>query len=135
MGEALRIASTFGWDRELYSINYALAQLFLSQEKFDDSNAHIERAKSYVSGDEFTLGCAMKWQAAIWYFQNRFEEANLEALSALEIFEKLGASEDVKRCKDILRDIDSELLEKARRFPRLFNDNFLFLDDLKGSSG
>ena len=119
--EALGIASTFGWEQELFLINDSLAQLFLSQEKFDDANDHIERAKSHVSCDEYNLGCAMKMQAEIWYRQNRLKEASFEALGALEIYEKLGASEDMKRCKDLLRDIgrDGKLLEKVRYFLQL----------------
>ena len=48
----------------------------------------------------------MDMQAWIWYQQGRLEEANAEALRAVEVFEKLGAASDVERCRNILQNIE-----------------------------
>ena len=129
--EALGIASTFGWDQELFWINGSLAHLFLSQEKFEDANAHIERAKSHISGNEYRLGRAMGMQAGIWYRENRLDEATSEVLGALEIYEKLGASEDLKNCKDLLWVIERK--GKFLRMTLLFSTSFTLLPFLTRS--
>ena len=108
LGEALGIASALGWDDELFWINYELAQQFFSEGKLDGADTHIERAKSFAGNDAYNLGRAMKKQADICYRRNRVEEATSEALGALKIYEKLGASEDIKICKDLLRKIEKE---------------------------
>lgn len=37
----------------------------------------------------------MEMQASVWYRQDRLEDATSEVLYAIEIFEKLGAANDV----------------------------------------
>jgi len=51
----------------------------------------------------------MKLQARVLREQSRFEEAKSEALRAGEVFEKLGAAQDLERRKEFLRDIQQEL--------------------------
>ena len=57
---ALGIASTFNWHNHLFWINCSLAQLFFSEKRFNDAHAHVERAKSHVINDPYSLGWAMK---------------------------------------------------------------------------
>jgi len=75
----LGIASSFNWHELLFWAHYNLAELFRSEHRFDDANAHLERAKSYTDNSVYHLGRAMKLQAAVWYEQERLEEARSEA--------------------------------------------------------
>ena len=103
---ALGIASSFNWHTNQFWIHYSLAELFSSNDGFDNAHAHIERAKSHTINDPYNLGCVTKLQAQFWYKECRFEEATSGASCAIGIFEKIGATEDVKDCRDILRDIE-----------------------------
>jgi len=105
---ALKIASSFSWHNELFWIHHSLAWLFSNQHRFDDANAHVEHAKSRAVNIPYNLGHAMELQAAVWCRQRRFEQVESEALRAAEVFEKLGVAQDVQRCRDLLRMIDSE---------------------------
>ena len=105
---ALGIASSFGWDGELCWIHYSLAKLFFAQGRPDDANTHIERAKSHAVDDAYNLGCAMEMQAEICFGQRRFEEAKSEALRAADVYEKLGAAQNLESCRKLLRQIDKK---------------------------
>jgi len=106
---AIGIASPFDWHDVLFWLHYELAGLFLNEGRSDDAHAHIERAKLHTAGSAFLLGYATEWQARVWRDQDRLGEAKSETLRALDIFEKLGAAEDVERCGQLLRDIEKEL--------------------------
>ena len=110
---AIGIASSFNWHGHLFWNNYALAQLFFRKNSFDEAHTHIERAKSYATGDSFRLGRAMKEQAVIWYWQGRLEEAKSEALGAVEAYEKIGAAKDVEDCRTLLRGIGDAINKAA----------------------
>ena len=103
---ALGIASSFNWQVQLSQIHGSLARLSLDEGAFDDATAHIERAKSYAQEDAYRLGRVMEMQALIWYRQGRLEAATSEGLLALETYEKLGASKDAERCRELLRAIE-----------------------------
>ena len=124
---ALRIASSFGWDDLLFWINRSLVWLFFDQGRFDDAQAHVDRAKSHAVDDEYTLGRAMEMQALVWYYRGRVEEARSEALRAADIYERLGATMALKRCRGHLQRIeaklDSEFLQ-ILRFPACINFPF-----------
>jgi tetratricopeptide (TPR) repeat protein len=102
----LGIASAFNWRDELCWSHYGLAGLFCSGGQFDDANAHIRQAKSYTANDLYLLGRAMELQADVWHEQHRLEDAKSEALHALGIYDKLGATKDAEVCRDLLRDIE-----------------------------
>ena len=106
---ALGIASSFGWHHHLFWIHYGLAWLFRNQARFDDANAHIERAKSYTIHRPYSSGIAMELQARIWCRQRRLEEAKTEALRAADVYEKLGAAENVEKCREFVQHIEKEL--------------------------
>ena len=109
----LKIAAPLDWPDEQFWIHYSLAELFGDEGEFDDASAHIRRAKSHAVDDAYMLGRAMQLQADIWSLQLRLENARSEALHALEIYEKLGASSDAEICRDLLRDVE-ERAEKTR---------------------
>ena len=93
----------------LFRLHYELGCLFWGEDRFDDAHAHIERAKSHTADSAYSLGNAMELQARVWYRQHRLEEARSEALRAADVYEKLGATEDVEDCRELLRDIENEL--------------------------
>jgi tetratricopeptide (TPR) repeat protein len=106
---ALKLASSSNWQSELFWIHRSLAELFLDQAKFDEAHTHVEHAKSHAANDPHFLGGAMELQARIWYEQGKLEEAESEVPHAIGAFEKLGAVEDVKRCRILLRNIKEEM--------------------------
>ena len=57
--KALGIASSLNWYGQLFWIHYALAELFLQENRFDDTDTHIKRAKSHAANDAYCLGRAM----------------------------------------------------------------------------
>ena len=105
-GTALGIASSFNWQDQLFWNNYSLAELFFGENRSDDAHAHVERAKSHAVDDPYLLARAMNLQAGFWCRERRFEEAKSEALRALDMLEKLGATKDVEHCKTILQNIE-----------------------------
>ena len=112
---ALEIASSLNLDHQLFWVHYSLAQLFIfsGEGRFDDAQAHIERAKSHVINDVFKLGRAMELQAKSLYQQHMYEKAKPEALHAADVFEKLGAAQDLEACRELLQWIDEELDSRA----------------------
>ena len=108
---ALKIASSFGWYRDLYWNHCGLAGLLFNQGRFDDSYAHVERAKSHAVNDSYLVGRAVEFQAAIWYAQCRLVEARSEALSVIGVYEKVEATTDLERCRGLLRDIEQKIEE------------------------
>ena len=106
---ALTIASAFDWQGRLFWIHCAMALLFRDQGDFDDANAHIEQAKLYTADNAYHLGRGMELQAWIWYQQHRLEDARPEALGALEIYERLGAAEDMGSCRGLLQWIEKAM--------------------------
>jgi len=83
-----------------------MARLFRDQGEFDDANAHIVQAKSHAGDDAYNLGCGMEMQARIWDRQCKLEEARSEALGALEIYERIGATRDAEGCRALLRRVE-----------------------------
>ena len=115
---ALRIASPFDWHIQLFWIHYSLAGLFLKENGFDEAHAHIEKAKPHAGEDKYRLGRATEMQARILYRQRRLENATSEVLSALRIFEKLGAVEDAENCRGLLRKIERAAKSWSTSFQR-----------------
>ena len=109
LNTALGIASPPGWHEELFWIHYSLADLFCDEDEFDDANAHIEQAKPHAVNNNYKLGRAIQVQARVWSRQSRLEDAKLEALRALEIYEKFGATRDTEICTDLLRTIEEAM--------------------------
>ena len=104
--EAIGIASPFNWHDQLFWAHLTLAKLFCNENKLDDAQSHIERAKSHAIDDTYLLGRAMNWQAEIWYGQAQLEEAKAEILCALKTFEELGATAELPGSRSILQKIE-----------------------------
>jgi len=109
----LRVITSPSWHGQLYFNHYSLAWLFFFGEKrFDDAHAHIERVKSHATHDPYKLGDAMLL-AEFWYEECKFAKAKPEALCAADVYERVGASEDVEACRAILREIDEATKQSA----------------------
>jgi len=106
---ALKIASSFGWNGRSFWIHYCLARLFSDQDRFDDANAYIGRAKSQMVTNAHHLAFAIDMQARIWFKQDRFEEAKSESLCAIDVFEKLGAKNAADNTRKFLRRIEAAM--------------------------
>ena len=102
---ALKVASLFGWHAQQFFILHSLAILFFDEDRLDDAQAHVERAKVHTVDNPYWLAHTMWLQARIWYKQHRLEEAKAEALRAADAYEKLGALQDLETCKELLRTI------------------------------
>jgi tetratricopeptide (TPR) repeat protein len=110
---ALRIASPFDWHDALFSNYYDLANLFLGEGQFDEASALIEQALSHVVNDTYRLGFAIYLQARVLYRQGRFEGAKLKGFDALKIFEKLGATYDSGKCRDLLQEVERAMKSQS----------------------
>ena len=106
---ALGIASSFSLVHELFQVHCSLACLFLGECRFDDAHAHLEQAKSHTTDSIYNLGCAMEYQALVWWKQDRPEEAISAVLRAADIFEKLGDLDRVDICRELIQGIQAEL--------------------------
>ena len=105
----LDTATPFDWHDVLFLTHYDLAGLFLRDGRYQDAQAHIERATPYAVNNAYGLARAVYRQATIWYRQHRLEDARSEALRASDVFEKLGAAKDVELCRVLLQRIQDEL--------------------------
>ena len=105
---ALRIASPFDWEDQLFWIHRSMALLFIDGDEFDNANTHVEQAKSHAADHAHSLGLGTELQAKIWYCQGRLEDARSEAWRALEIYERLGAVK-VEDCRELLQRIEKAM--------------------------
>ena len=124
-GLVLGISSPFGWHDILFWAHHDLASLRRIEGRFDDAQAHVEHAKSHTACSAYFLGYVLEEQARIWYEQYRLEEAKSEALHAADAFEKLGAVEDLERCREFYRCIQRELNSSVASGQSGFNCEFL----------
>jgi len=121
----LGIASSFDWQDELFWTHYSLALLFLDEDKFNDTQDHIERVKAHVVNDAHKLGYAMVLQTELYYEHHRLEEARSEAFRAAGVFEKLGAVQELEICGKILRLIEEEMNKPVASGQSGFNREYL----------
>ena len=106
---ALGIASTFNWSDQQFWNHYSLAVLFFRESRFSDAHTHIEHAKPHAVDDLYNLARAMELQAHFLCGESRLEEAKSHFLHAIDVYEKIGATRDVERCRAILRDIEEKV--------------------------
>ena len=116
---ALGIATSFNWHHEQLWNNFYLARLFCGENRFDDAHAHVERAKSHAINDAYHLGRVMEVQAEVWFRERRFEDAKSETLRAADVFESVGATEELERCRMNLGTIEEKMTEPVTsgKFP------------------
>ena len=113
---ALEIASSLNAVRQLIWVNSALAVMFSERGRFEDAQAHLDRAKSHAINDPYLLTQTMDQQARIWYRRHRFEDAKSEALRAADAFEKLGAANDAEATRQLLHRIEARRPGRPWRF-------------------
>ena len=106
---ALRIATSLNATHQLFWVRFTLADLFGKEGKFSDAHAHVQLAKSHAVHDAYNVARASLLQARFWETQRMFEEARFESLRALDVFEKLGADDDVEYTRELLERIDREV--------------------------
>ena len=104
---ARETASSFGWDDQLFLVHFTLAYVSFDEGRFNDAHKHLDDAKTHAADSTYYLGLTMMTQAEFWYKQGRLGEAKSEALRAAEVFEKLGAAEDLEESRKFLQDIES----------------------------
>ena len=109
---ALGIASALNTVEQLVWVNFALAEAFSKERKFEDAQTRVEHAKSHAANNTYLLAYAMDQQARVWYGQRRFEEARSEALRALNAFEKLGAARNVEIARRLVQKMDARRARK-----------------------
>ena len=106
---ALGIASSFNWREEQFWSHYELARSFLDEGRFDDAHTHIEHSGPHAVDDTYKLGRTAKLRAKVLHWERRLEEAKSEVSRAIEVFEKLGAAQDLEKCKRLLEGIQEEI--------------------------
>jgi len=67
----------------------------------------------------------MELQAGLCYKQHRLEEARYEASRAADVCEKLGAVEDLERCRGLLQRIEEEMCNPVASGKSGFNRELL----------
>ena len=102
---AIAIASPFNWHEDEFLVRQSLAELFLGKNRFNDARTHVEQAKLHATNNARHMGYAMELQARLWFGERRFEEAKSEALRAIDVYGKDG---NLKRCRNILKDIEAQ---------------------------
>ena len=105
----LEIASSFDWHSDLFWGHFSLALLSLDGGRFDDGHAHLDRAMLYTANNAYNLGSAMVLRTSLWQKQHRLEEARSEVLRALDVFEKLGATQEIEGSRTLLQQIERGL--------------------------
>ena len=95
------IASVFGWKFHLFRAHVSLSHVFREEGRLEDAQTHVERAKSQADS-AYQLAYVMTLQGGVFSRQGRFEEAKSELLRAIDAFEKLAATVDVERCREVL---------------------------------
>ena len=104
---ALGIASSLNLVGQVFWTHFSLAWVFFEERKFDDAQAHVEYAKSLAANNTYLPARASLLQAQLWHAQNRLGEAKSEALCALDVFEKLGATKNAEVARWLLQRIDA----------------------------
>lgn len=96
--QSLGIATSFEWNSELFWTHHSLAEISFAEGEFDDAHA-LDRTSQVTHGPNACyLGHAVFKQALTWHRQRGIEDVTSEALGAVEVFEKVGATNDLEAC-------------------------------------
>ena len=105
---ALGIASSSNWHTQLALIHYDLAELFHKQGRFDEAHTHIAHAKSHTINNIYLLGHVVELQGRFWYREQRLEKAKAVTLDAIAVYERVGATKEIERCRQLLQLIEKK---------------------------
>ena len=108
---ALGIASSSNWHDIAFRVYIPLVLLYLVEKRFNDADAHLKRAKLHAANNAGDLARAMMLQGYIFHAKGRLEEAETEALRAIETLEEIGATVDETQCRALLEMIRSDKLD------------------------
>ena len=97
-----RINSSRDTDRGALCSHYALGRLSCETGRFGEANHHYEQVKSRAANNPLNLALAMKMQGEILFYQNKFEEAELEITRAADAFKKLEAAREAEQCLEFI---------------------------------
>ena len=103
---SLQVASPLGMDSLLSESHVSLAHLYMDQNKFNEARTHITRAKLHSGDDMLQLGRVSYNYAWLLCKQHRYEEGKSELLCAIAIFEELGATDFVEKCRQGLEMVE-----------------------------
>jgi len=103
--KALGIASRFNFSALQFRCRCSLAELFSDEGRFSDAYTHIECSSSRAVNEPYNLGRITFVHAHVLQKQGRFEEAKSKVLCAAEAFERFGAAQDLKWCRELLQRI------------------------------
>ena len=103
---ALEIASSRNVEDQLFWIHFNLATVHAEEGGFDDAHAHVEHIKSWTIDQPHLLALTSGLWARCLAVQDMFEKAKSEALRALDVFEKLGATNDAEVTRKPIEEID-----------------------------
>jgi tetratricopeptide (TPR) repeat protein len=106
---AIEAGSSGKWPGQMVRGHFCLAKLFFKQGRLGDAYTHLQHVKSHIVNDEYSLARAMHLQAQIQYQGSQLDGAMSEAFSAANLLEKLGATTELKACKELLQKIQDEI--------------------------
>ena len=97
------------WPGQMFRSRYCLAKLFFKQGRLGEAYIHLQHAKSCIVNEDYSLARVMHLQAQIQYQGSQLNEAMSEALSAINLLERLGATTELKACQELLQQIQEEM--------------------------
>ena len=106
---ALRVATPVNLDVHIVWIHHSLALLFSGERKFEDAQAHLEKAERHAASSVLHTSHTVLLRAWILYRQDKFEEAKPRASHALEVFKELGATRGQGMSEGLLQIIDQAM--------------------------
>ena len=106
---AIEIASRFDWRSQLSRAHYSLAVVFSGEQRLGDAYAHAKHAELHAVSYPYHLGRAIHLQARFWDGQDKLEEAKSEALRAIDVYQRTGATKDEEECRAFLRKIETKM--------------------------
>ena len=114
---ALKIATPFTRYSGLFWTLHSIAELFRNEDRFQDAAYCIECAEWRSVGNAYLSAHVLQQrarlldqQARIRSLNNLFQDAKSEALRALAAFEKLGAANDAEATRQLLHQIEANVL-------------------------
>ena len=93
--------------------------MFHKEGRFDDAHTHIAHAKSHTVNDMYLLGCVVELQAMFWFKQKSLEKAKAETLHAIALYERIGATQDIERCRQLLQLIEKKKATNDGKYPEI----------------